>query len=114
MKLVTIKDTRLVEIEEASCGRIEFKLLDGTVKGLKLVGPFGPIFIEIDSYSVRVCEAATKTVYHLGFFVTAADTKLFIEKEFPSEAERSTYISEYLSLTAEDELTLETREVQDD
>lgn len=113
MKLKKIQSDRLTQIANASGGQIQFKTVDNSVVSIMFPGPFGPVFVEVGSYSVSVNELATKKIFKLGFFKQVADEKIFIEKEFASEDERESYISQYLFDVERDELSLNDIEVQD-
>jgi len=113
MKLKKISSERLDQIEAASGGKIAFKRIDGNVSSIMFQGPLGPVFVEVGSYTVTVNELATKKIFKLGFFKQVADEKVFIEKEFPSDSERESYISQYLYDTNRDELAIDDVEVQD-
>lgn len=113
MKLKKITSDRLDQIEALSGGQIKFKRIDGNVTSIMFQGPVGPVFVEVGSYTVTVNELATKKVFKLGFFKQVADERIFIEKEFASEDERESYISQYLYDTNRDELSIQDIEVQD-
>ena len=63
MKLKKISADRLAQIAQASCGSIQFKTVDGNVTSIMFQGPYGPVFVEVGSYTVTVNELATKKVF---------------------------------------------------
>jgi hypothetical protein len=111
MKLIRITVSRAEELERESAGYLKFKFVDGSIKGITLEGPQGPIFIELDSYTLSVSELARKQVYHLAFFHNVLGENHFIEKDFDSETARDNYIAMHLSDVPPDELVLETRTI---
>ena len=112
MKFTKLTKERVDLITRLSGGAIDFKQIDGTIKGVKFQSPIGPIYVEIDSYSISVNELAKETSFYLGFQTDVADDKIFIEKHFASESDREEYIAQYLSTIPRDELTIENREVE--
>ena len=76
MKLKRLTPDRATEITEQTEGQVVFKHIDGTIKGITFRSSVGFLYVDIDSYSVAVCEQDTKDVFHLGFFASVADEKL--------------------------------------
>lgn len=112
MKLSTVSAERRDEIEKASGGTISFRVVGGNVTSIQFPGPFGPIFVEVGSYSVTLNEPAKKTKYVVGSFHMVAGEKMFVEKEFDNATDRQIFINTHLSDTQEDELALSTKEVE--
>lgn len=114
MKLTKINADRLDQITAASGGSIKFRTVDKAVTSIEFPGPFGPVFVEVGSYTVSINERATRKVWSLGFFISGGGEKVFVEKTFKHEDERAEYISRNLSDVDQSELSLSEQTVLDE
>lgn len=112
MKLQRIKTDRADHLARISEGALNFKIVDGSIKGLDFEGPDGRIYVDLDSYALSISEAARKEAYYLGYFANLpGGENLFIEKYFDEEYMRQNFIDNHLHGYQADELVLEQRTI---
>jgi len=114
MKFKKIDEKRAAQITKETSGDVEFKVVDGTLKGVCIKYGDSLLNVEIDSYSVIFTEPATKEVFKLSFFAQVCEEKIFIEKQFDSEYDRQQYIQQHLYDMPEDEMSLSVATVKDE
>lgn len=90
LKKITLE--RAAEISAATNGDINFKVVNGAITEVVFPGPNGPLFVQLESYSVSVCERQTKTVYIGKVNAKAAGTDVRIRRQFDHEHERQDWL----------------------
>jgi hypothetical protein len=107
MELITLTPAAALDLQ-AEFPPIEFKIVDGAVKGVRLAFEDGQeLVIEESGYNIHFRVRATRTTYTLSWMQPVADDMILMEKSFKSESERSDYIAQHLSSADSPEYVLD-------
>lgn len=90
----SVKASRLSAYEKATVTGLRFEVKGDEFKSLTIETSIGPLELYLESYSVRMCEAATSKVYRA---TVTDDHDVFppLQKDFEDKTDRDSFVSNF-------------------